>query len=88
LFSDITVSQSYDDNILAQSTDQEGDFVTGFNPTAQLVKSVGRHNFGLALAANAQQYWQNKDENTLDIRGYVGVKTFGRSDTWRKLKVN
>lgn len=29
-----------------------------------------------------------KDENTLDIRGYVGVKTFGRSDTWRKLKVN
>lgn len=29
-----------------------------------------------------------KDENTLDIRGFVGVKTFGRSDTWRKLKVN
>ena len=29
-----------------------------------------------------------KDENTLDIRGYVGVKTFGRSDTWRRLKVN
>jgi uncharacterized protein (DUF2147 family) len=29
-----------------------------------------------------------KDSNTLDIRGYVGVKTFGRSDTWRKLKVN
>lgn len=29
-----------------------------------------------------------KDENTLDIRGFVGVKTFGRSDTWRRLKVN
>lgn len=28
-----------------------------------------------------------KDENTLDIRGYVGVKTFGRSDTWRRLRV-
>lgn len=28
-----------------------------------------------------------KDDNTLDIRGYVGVKTFGRSDTWRRLKV-
>lgn len=28
-----------------------------------------------------------KDENTLDIRGFVGVKTFGRSDTWRRLKV-
>jgi uncharacterized protein (DUF2147 family) len=26
-----------------------------------------------------------KDENTLDIRGYVGVKTFGRTDTWRRL---
>jgi len=25
------------------------------------------------------------DENTLDIRGYVGVKTFGRTDTWRRL---
>ncbi|PSL02021.1 DUF2147 domain-containing protein [Cecembia rubra] len=29
-----------------------------------------------------------KDDNTLDIRGFVGVKTFGRSDTWRRLKVN
>ncbi|MCH8533516.1 MAG: DUF2147 domain-containing protein [Flavobacteriaceae bacterium] len=28
-----------------------------------------------------------KDENTLDIRGYIGVKTFGRSDTWRRLKM-
>jgi uncharacterized protein (DUF2147 family) len=28
-----------------------------------------------------------KDDNTLDIRGYVGVKTFGRSDTWRRLTV-
>ncbi len=28
-----------------------------------------------------------KDENTLEIRGYVGVKTFGRSDTWRRLTV-
>lgn len=28
-----------------------------------------------------------KDENTLDIRGFVGVRTFGRSDTWRRLKV-
>ncbi|GGE07521.1 DUF2147 domain-containing protein [Psychroflexus salis] len=26
-----------------------------------------------------------KDENELDIRGYVGVKTFGRTDTWRRL---
>jgi uncharacterized protein (DUF2147 family) len=26
-----------------------------------------------------------KDENTLDIRGYVGMKTFGRTDTWRRL---
>ncbi|MFO7702350.1 DUF2147 domain-containing protein [Psychroflexus maritimus] len=28
-----------------------------------------------------------KDDNTLDIRGYIGVKTFGRSDTWRRLKM-
>lgn len=28
-----------------------------------------------------------KDENTLDIRGFVGVRTFGRSDTWRRLRV-
>lgn len=27
-----------------------------------------------------------KDEDTLEIRGYIGVKTFGRSDTWRRLK--
>lgn len=29
-----------------------------------------------------------KDENALEIRGYVGVKTFGRSDTWRRLTLN
>jgi uncharacterized protein (DUF2147 family) len=27
-----------------------------------------------------------KDENTMDIRGYVGVKTFGRTDTWKRLE--
>lgn len=27
-----------------------------------------------------------KDDDTLEIRGYIGVKTFGRSDTWRRLK--
>jgi uncharacterized protein (DUF2147 family) len=28
-----------------------------------------------------------KDENTLDIRGYIGVKTFGRTDEWKRLKI-
>lgn len=28
-----------------------------------------------------------KDENTLDIRGYIGVKTFGRTDVWKRLQV-
>jgi uncharacterized protein (DUF2147 family) len=27
-----------------------------------------------------------KDENTLDIRGYVALKTFGRTDTWKRLQ--
>ncbi|MDA9328845.1 DUF2147 domain-containing protein, partial [Flavobacteriales bacterium] len=26
-----------------------------------------------------------KDENTLDIRGYIGLKTFGRTDVWKRL---
>ena len=26
-----------------------------------------------------------KEDDKLDIRGYVGVKTFGRTDTWRRL---
>ncbi|HEY1047411.1 MAG TPA: DUF2147 domain-containing protein [Bacteroidia bacterium] len=25
-----------------------------------------------------------KDDNTIDIRGYVGIKTFGRTDTWKR----
>jgi uncharacterized protein (DUF2147 family) len=25
-----------------------------------------------------------KDENTLNIRGYIGVKALGRTDTWKK----
>lgn len=29
-----------------------------------------------------------KDENTLDIRGYIGVKALGRTDVWKRLKVN
>jgi len=27
------------------------------------------------------------DENTLDIRGYIGISTFGRSDVWKRLKI-
>ena len=29
-----------------------------------------------------------KDENTLDIRGYIGVKALGRTDVWKRLMVN
>lgn len=28
-----------------------------------------------------------KDDNTIDIRGYVGIKTFGRTDTWKRTKL-
>jgi uncharacterized protein (DUF2147 family) len=28
-----------------------------------------------------------KDDNTLDIRGFIGVKTFGRTDTWKRLEM-
>jgi len=28
-----------------------------------------------------------KDDNTLDIRGYIGVKALGRTDVWKRLKV-
>jgi uncharacterized protein (DUF2147 family) len=28
-----------------------------------------------------------KDDNTLDIRGYIGVKTFGRTDVWKRVQV-
>ena len=27
-----------------------------------------------------------KDDNTLDIRGYVGVKALGRTDVWKRLE--
>ncbi len=27
------------------------------------------------------------DENTLDIRGYIGVEAFGRTDVWKRLKI-
>ena len=29
-----------------------------------------------------------KDDNTLDIRGYIGVKTLGRTDEWKRLIIN
>ena len=28
-----------------------------------------------------------KDDNTLDIRGYIGVKTFGRTDVWKRVAI-
>lgn len=28
-----------------------------------------------------------KDENTLDIRGYIGVSALGRTDVWKRLKI-
>jgi uncharacterized protein (DUF2147 family) len=27
------------------------------------------------------------DQNTLDIRGYIGIKTFGRTDVWKRLEM-
>ncbi|MFM7700427.1 MAG: DUF2147 domain-containing protein, partial [Bacteroidota bacterium] len=27
------------------------------------------------------------DPNTLDIRGYIGVSAFGRTDVWKRLAV-
>lgn len=27
------------------------------------------------------------DENTLDIRGFIGISTFGRTDVWKRLKM-
>ncbi|MDP5168886.1 MAG: DUF2147 domain-containing protein [Bacteroidia bacterium] len=28
-----------------------------------------------------------EDDNTLSIRGFVGVQTFGRTDVWKRLKI-
>jgi uncharacterized protein (DUF2147 family) len=28
-----------------------------------------------------------KDNNTLDIRGYIGVQALGRTDTWKRMKL-
>jgi uncharacterized protein (DUF2147 family) len=28
-----------------------------------------------------------RDLNTLDIRGYIGIKTFGRTDVWKRLEL-
>jgi uncharacterized protein (DUF2147 family) len=28
-----------------------------------------------------------RDINTLDIRGYIGIKTFGRTDVWKRLEL-
>lgn len=29
-----------------------------------------------------------KDDNTIDIRGYIGIKAIGRTDTWKRVVVN
>jgi uncharacterized protein (DUF2147 family) len=29
-----------------------------------------------------------KDDNTLDIRGYIGLSAFGRTDVWKRLQIN
>ena len=28
-----------------------------------------------------------KDDNTLEVRGYIGVSLFGRTDTWKRVTV-
>lgn len=28
-----------------------------------------------------------KDDNTLDIRGFIGISTFGRTDVWKRLQI-
>jgi uncharacterized protein (DUF2147 family) len=27
-----------------------------------------------------------KDPNTLDVRGYIGITLFGKTDTWTRVK--
>jgi uncharacterized protein (DUF2147 family) len=27
-----------------------------------------------------------KDDNTLDVRGYIGISMIGRTDTWKRVK--
>jgi uncharacterized protein (DUF2147 family) len=27
------------------------------------------------------------DNNTLDIRGYIGIEAFGRTDVWKRLEM-
>ncbi|MCB9980558.1 MAG: outer membrane beta-barrel protein [Rhodospirillales bacterium] len=66
LWPNLTLRQSYKDNIYATQDDPESDFVTSIAPSLVVRKDVGRHEFILSLDAEMSRYWKNSDENTLD----------------------
>ncbi len=66
LFPQIEVTQSYNTNVFAASTDVRGDFITRVVPEFRLRSRFPVHELNLLARADQFFYWEYTDDNHLD----------------------
>jgi hypothetical protein len=79
LFPSLTVRETYDTNIFAARNNEEGDFITGIQPSLVAASQWSNHELNFQAGADQGIYAENSDENYLDWN--VGVD--GRLDVTR-----
>lgn len=62
----VTVSETYDDNILAEPDDEESDFITLIRPRVQATSDWVRHRLGVTVGSDIGIYADNDEENFED----------------------
>lgn len=63
LWPNLTLEQIYNDNVLAVSNNEQGDFATIIKPELIVKKEFGRHEFIGALNADIHQFYDETSEN-------------------------
>ncbi len=70
---DLSVEQSYNDNVRAEKNNTESDFITTISPHLMMQKNVARHSFFVDTKADLKRAMDVSDENTEDYSATLGA---------------
>lgn len=81
LYSGVTLSQSYNDNVFATEKNTRGDFVTVLQPQLRLSSNWSRHSLGATAYGRFTRYWENEvadtDEYGASLNGSLDLASMG-----------
>lgn len=80
----IEVTETYDDNIFVDESDEVDDFITDIKPSFALLSNFSRHALNLSGSADIGRYADNSDENFEDY----GLGFDGRIDVTSKANLS